>query len=87
LPKTKIKSIIKKAFLNMPELPEVETIRQDLRKKIINKKIVDVILSGKERIQGVSTDEFVDFLKNNNFIEIDRIGKLLIFVFENNKKN
>ena len=69
----------------MPELPEVETIRQDLRKKVVNLKIVDVVLSGKERIQGVSTDEFVDFLKNNNFIEIDRIGKLLIFVFNNNK--
>jgi formamidopyrimidine-DNA glycosylase len=63
----------------MPELPEVETIRQDLRNKIINKKIVDVLVTSKAKVKP-SKYIFIKHVKDNKFIEIDRIGKLLIFV-------
>ncbi len=63
---------------NMPELPEVETIRQDLRRKILNKKIVRVVVYNSKSVGGKNT-EFVRALTGNSISEIDRRGKLLIF--------
>jgi len=68
----------------MPELPEVETIRQDLRKKIIDKTIVNVYLSKKAIIKG-NRKNFLEIIKNNRFTEIERVGKLLIFVLPKDK--
>jgi len=67
----------------MPELPEVETIRQDLRKKILHKKIKNVIVTQKARMN-MNHPDFVKSLKNKEFVEIDRIGKLIIFVLSKN---
>jgi len=63
----------------MPELPEVETIRQDLRKKILHKKIKNLKLTQKARVNMNHLD-FVKLIKNKEFEEIDRIGKIIIFV-------
>lgn len=68
----------------MPELPEVETIRQDLREKIVGKKIKNLVLSKKAKLNK-SQKFFVDFLIGNHFSEIDRIGKLIIFILPDNK--
>ena len=65
----------------MPELPEVETIRRDLEKKIINQKIVDVFVSSKAKVFPIK-NIFIKKLKNNQIKRIDRIGKLLILVLE-----
>lgn len=62
----------------MPELPEVETIVRDLKKKILKKKIVKVEVKLKRIIKG-SVSRFVSILKNNNIVDIRRRGKLLIF--------
>lgn len=61
----------------MPELPEVETIRRGLNKKIIGKKIAQVLV-GKKVVEG-SVAKFSKTLTGNSFKKIDRIGKLLIF--------
>lgn len=61
----------------MPELPEVETIRRGLSKKIIGKKIARVLV-GKKVVEG-SIAKFTEILTGNSFKKIDRIGKLLIF--------
>lgn len=63
----------------MPELPEVETIRQDLRKKIRNKKIIGVETTVKARLNK-SRAAFARFLVGKKFVGIGRIGKLLIFI-------
>jgi formamidopyrimidine-DNA glycosylase len=61
----------------MPELPEVETIRQDLRRKILHKKITDVqILHPK--VVGDKPALVIKQLIGKNFSEIGRVGKLLI---------
>lgn len=62
----------------MPELPEVETIRRELQKKIVGKTIfkADVLLL--KTVQG-DKEEFIKAVKNNYFSDIFRIGKLLIF--------
>lgn len=62
----------------MPELPEVETIKNDLKKAILNKKIADIIVSKKSVVKS-PFNGFIKILKKNNFKDISRIGKLLIF--------
>lgn len=62
----------------MPELPEVETIRRDLQRRIVGKKITDV-KARKSKIIKSSKPVFNKTLSGNSFSKIDRRGKLLIF--------
>ncbi len=66
----------------MPEIAEVETVRNVLKNQVLNKKIVDVKIIYPKIIE---TDilQFKDNLINNEFIDIDRIGKYLIFKLHN----
>jgi len=69
----------------MPELPEVETIRNGLKKKVLREPIIEVVLlNGK--VTKNSPDEFLKIVKNNSFEDILRIGKLLIFKFSKGEK-
>ena len=60
----------------MPELPEVETIRGDLEKEIVGKKILTVEILKNKIVKG-NNKLFVAFLAGKNFLKINRIGKLL----------
>lgn len=65
----------------MPELPEVETVRIQLHHKLKGKtiKAVEVFHS-----KTVALDETIeDRLMGKTIADIDRIGKLMIFSFEN----
>ncbi len=62
----------------MPELPEVETIRRGLIKKVINKKIKNVRVLMPKIIKS-GADGLIAFLRGKQIKQIDRIGKLLIF--------
>lgn len=62
----------------MPELPEVETIKNDLKKKIVNKKIARIEILFKGGIRN-NTKQFEADLMGDKFLDIDRIGKLMIF--------
>ena len=59
----------------MPELPEVETVRSILERNIINKTIVDIEVRYEKIIQNVQTNDFINKLKNQTFIEMKRKGK------------
>ena len=61
----------------MPELPEVETIRRGLSKRIVNKKIVAIEIKKPRLIRNKLAD-FKSLLDKNHILSIDRIGKLLI---------
>lgn len=62
----------------MPELPEVETIRQGLSKYVLNTKIVDVQINlPKMALPDPAIVSTV--LKDSSFSQIERQGKLLIF--------
>lgn len=65
----------------MPELPEVETIRQDLRRQIIGKKIAD-FQTMYPKVAAGKPKELVMFLVGKKIQEIDRRGKLMIIRFE-----
>ena len=64
----------------MPELPEVEVVRQSLKKKIIQKKVNNVIVrNGNLRIK--IPKNFKNFLINQKIINVNRFSKYLIFCF------
>ncbi len=65
----------------MPELPEVETIRRDLEKKIAGEKIKNIEILATKSVHNKSTD-FLNVLVDNNFKHIERRGKLLMFALD-----
>ena len=70
--------------VNMPELPEVETVRQQLRRKVSNKKIAAV-----EVFHSKATDHNESFQKvlvGQTIKNIERIGKLMIFTFKDDEE-
>lgn len=69
----------------MPELPEVETIRRDLEKKISNQKIKSVDVLATKSVHN-QTAEFLKILVGNNFSHIERRGKLLMFALKKTGK-
>lgn len=62
----------------MPELPEVETVKETLKLHLIGKKIVDIITPYPNIIK---TDlvYFKEKMINQEFLDIKRYGKYLIF--------
>lgn len=62
----------------MPELPEVETVRQDLRAHLLNKKIKKVTVLNPKTISS-NPESLATTLTGTFFIDILRRGKLLIF--------
>lgn len=62
----------------MPELPEVETVRKVLKKKLLNEKIIDVKIFY-DKIIETNLKDFANNIKGQSIIDINRIGKFLIF--------
>jgi len=62
----------------MPELPEVETIKNDLSEAILNKQIVGFKVI-KKNILRKTPSYFQGKLISNKFVEINRRGKLIYF--------
>jgi len=60
----------------MPELPEVETIRRQLQRNIVNKKINDVVVRWGKRLEP-SRSKFIENVKGRTVKSIERRGKLL----------
>lgn len=77
----------------MPELPEVETIRRDLERRIVGKKIKAVEVRDKKVISFSSVIlseakdpfSFGSFLRGQKFAKIERRGKLLAFLVAGEK--
>ena len=66
----------------MPELPEVETVKETLKKKILKKRITDI----KVLYDGIIATNINDFKKNiinEEIVDIKRRGKFLIFELSN----
>lgn len=63
----------------MPELPEVETVKEALKKEVLNKVITDVKVYYDKIIEYHSIDEFKSKIKNQRIIDVKRRGKWLLF--------
>ena len=79
----------------MPELPEVETVRQILRNEVIGKTIQKIEIykpedETKKRaslIKEISEEEFVNSLIGKTVHEIERKGKRLFLILADQKNN
>ena len=78
----------------MPELPEVESLRRGLEKRILNQKILNVwvgkpkLVSGRGNIRKASiakVKKFITELEGETFKSISRQAKNLIFNFKSGK--
>ena len=65
----------------MPEIAEVETVRNTLKERILHKKIKEVKIYYEPMIES-DINSFNTDLVNKSFIDIKRIGKWLIFETE-----
>ena len=68
----------------MPELPEVETIKRQLERKIKGKKITDVEVRFSGSLKGVSSGGFKKTLKGARIKKIGRRAKLVLISLSNN---
>lgn len=64
----------------MPELPEVETVRMQLRHKVVGKIIDSVEVFHQKSVN--HDHEIEEKLHNKIIADIDRVGKLMIFSFK-----
>jgi len=69
----------------MPELPEVETIKRELEKTILGKKIIGVHINNPKVIREPSADKFRKGLIGTSFKDVLRRAKVLILELSNGK--
>ncbi len=67
----------------MPELPEVETVKNGLIKKVLNKKITNCKILYHGIIAYPDKDTFTKEITNQTINDIKRRGKFLIFELDN----
>jgi len=70
----------------MPELPEVETIRRGLQRKIKNKQIKDIVVNIDKIVKKPSLGEFITKIKGKKIKEVDRRGKYIIIHLDSKDK-
>ncbi len=68
----------------MPELPEVETVKRVLSKKITGKQIIDVEVLFDKLLKNTTKENFQKTLKDQKILDIKRFGKYLILSLEEN---
>ena len=67
----------------MPELPEVETIKETLRELVLHKQIQSCFVFWAKIIKHpIETEQFTDALVGQTILDIERRGKFLIFYTE-----
>ncbi len=69
----------------MPELPEVEVVKQSLNKKIKEKKVKKVLVRNRNLRKKVPLN-FENFFLNQKIVKIKRFSKYIILNFSNKKK-
>ena len=67
----------------MPELPEVEIVRQSLEKNIKQKKVKKVIVKNRH-LRFKIPQKFKKFLEGKKIVNVKRFSKYLIFHLSNN---
>ncbi|MFA6436928.1 MAG: bifunctional DNA-formamidopyrimidine glycosylase/DNA-(apurinic or apyrimidinic site) lyase [Candidatus Paceibacterota bacterium] len=69
----------------MPELPEVQTTVDELKKEILGIGFLDFWCDWKKSVKNLSPDEFKKKIKGEKILNISRRAKLLVFKLTNNK--
>lgn len=66
----------------MPELPEVETIKNELLPHVINRRITGVEIRRDSTVRGLTPDELKLHLLGRRIEKLDRYGKYLLFTLD-----
>lgn len=66
----------------MPELPEVETVKEALNQTVKGQTIKDIELRYEPMVKNMSADEFKEKLINQTIQAVSRRGKYLVFHFD-----
>ena len=67
----------------MPELPEVETIKNELLPHVKGGRITDVEIMRPATVRGMAPEEFKGCLTGRQIINVERHGKYLVFDLDN----
>jgi len=72
----------------MPELPEVQTIVNDLKKRVCGKTIIDFWTNTPKLVKKIPLKTFLKKIKNKKIVDVQRRGKNILFLLkdEKNKK-
>lgn len=62
----------------MPELPEVETVRRGIEKRVVGRKILNVEVGRERSVRRVGRETVIDGLLGNSLINAKRHGKYLL---------
>jgi len=63
----------------MPELPEVETVKEGLKKKLLGRTIINCQVRWPNIIQYPDPEEFIQTITNKTIKDITRRGKFILF--------
>ena len=66
----------------MPELPEVETVRNVLKLWVDNKRIIGVNIFYEKVLENIDFNDFESKIVNQTIHDVNRIGKYLLFVLD-----
>ena len=66
----------------MPELPDVETVKEALNQTVKGQTIKEIELRYEPMVKNMSADEFKEKLINQTIQEVSRRGKYLVFHFD-----
>ena len=69
----------------MPELPEVETVKRELEKIIVGKKITDILINNPKVIRQSHVEKFKKYLIGQTIKNVLRKAKLLIIELSSGK--
>jgi formamidopyrimidine-DNA glycosylase len=69
----------------LPELPEVETIKNELSPYITGRRITDIEVHDSKAVKEPKIEEFRSNLVGQSVVSIERRGKYLVFRLSNNK--
>ena len=62
----------------MPELPEVETLRRDLEKEVVGRRIKAVQVNGTRSVRRVTKKQFITRVEGHRITAVNRKGKYLL---------
>lgn len=67
----------------IPELPEVETVRRSLTELVVGKTVKDVKVDWPKMVKHpLEIEQFQDALSGQQIVDVDRRGKFLIFLLD-----
>ena len=67
----------------MPELPEVETLRRDLEKEVVGKRVKSVEVTGARAVRRhAAAEDFVERLEGRKLNAVQRKGKYLVITLD-----